>query len=95
MDSIIQNSRECIRCGATENLDVHHCLEGAYRGNRKNLYGSEKYGLTIYLCRRCHQDVHADERKMQYYRELAEEKALEFYGWTVEDFIRKIGRNFL
>lgn len=44
MKSIIQEKKECFFCGRTDDLHLHHVLEGRNRGN------SDKYGLTIYLC---------------------------------------------
>ena len=95
MDTIIQDTRECYRCGKTEPLQIHHLLAGSYRGNKKHPYGAEKYGLKIYLCPECHRFVHDHEDIMREYRKMAQLKAMEFYGWSVDDFIRKVGRNFL
>ena len=89
MDTIIQDERVCYRCGKTENLHRHHALAGNYRGN------AERLGLKIYLCPECHRFVHDHEDIMKEYRKMAQLKAMEFYGWSVDDFIRKVGRNFL
>jgi hypothetical protein len=44
MKSILQDEKECYECGATRNLQLHHCFFGA---NRKI---SEKHGFTVWLC---------------------------------------------
>lgn len=89
MDTIIQDTRECYRCGKVGTLHRHHVLAGAYR------QGAERLGLKIYLCPECHREVHDNEDLMKEYRRLGQLKAMEFYGWSVEEFIQKIGRNFL
>lgn len=54
MESILQTSRDkCLICGRQGEIDEHHCLSGV--SNRKK---SENYGLKIYLCRKCHSDLH-------------------------------------
>lgn len=95
MKSIIQNERECFICGRPEPLEEHHCLEGAYRGNKKNLYGSEKYGLTVYLCTEHHMMAHEHEEMLAYLRSVAQKIAMQYYGWTTEEFIKRIGRSFI
>lgn len=52
MKSIIQSECECFVCGTTQWLEEHHILGGA---NRK---WSEKYGLTVFLCKRHHMEAH-------------------------------------
>lgn len=55
MKSILQDNRECFICHTTQNLDVHHCIHGT--ANRRL---ADKWGLTIYLCRIHHNQVHED-----------------------------------
>jgi len=89
MDTIIQDTRECYRCGKTEPLQLHHLWAGSYRRD------AEKLGLKIYLCPECHRYVHDHEEVMREYRKMAQMKAMEFYDWTVDEFIQKIGRSFI
>lgn len=49
MQSIINNERECLVCGITDNLHKHHIYYGT--ANRKL---SEKYGCWCYLCAKHH-----------------------------------------
>lgn len=48
MKSIISNEERCFICGSTLNLEWHHIFEGSLRKS------SEKYGLKVRLCARCH-----------------------------------------
>ena len=89
MKSIIQSEKICHRCGTPLRLHKHHCIEGIYRR------ASEKYGLTVWLCWCCHRTVHADERKMQHLRRIAQLKAMEVYNWTEDEFREHIGRSFI
>lgn len=95
MKSIIQNEKRCYITGATENLHEHHVYHGP---NRKI---SEKYGLKVYLIGELHNlgdyGVHGKyghELDLRIKQEV-QKKAMEHYNWTVEDFIRKIGRNYI
>ena len=89
--------RECFLCGrngADDPLDKHHIFGGAYRKK------SERYGLTVYLCHdRCHEKgrhaVHRDGEVMRWMREYGQRKAMEENNWTVEDFIREFGKNYM
>lgn len=47
--SIMQDKKECYICGSRMDLERHHVISGT--ANRKL---SEKYGLWVYLCHRCH-----------------------------------------
>lgn len=84
----------CGRNGAKDHLDCHHIFGGAYRNK------SEQYGLTVYLCHdRCHENgehaVHRDAAVMRELRQYGQRKAMEENGWTVRDFIREFGKNYL
>lgn len=84
----------CGRNGATDPLDEHHIFNGANRSK------SERYGLTVYLCHsRCHiYGQYAAHRNFETRRRLqkyGQKKAMEENGWTVADFVREFGRNYL
>ena len=89
--------RECFLCGkngSPDPLDKHHIFGGA---NRKK---SERFGLTVDLCHNeCHifgkHAVHNDVNVMQRLHEYGQRKAMEENGWSIEDFIREFGKNYL
>jgi len=87
IESVVTDKRECMYCG-NPYYDIHHCLEGAYRNT------SVKYGIWIPLCRLCHTRVHKHETEMQKIRVMGQRKAMEHYGWSLEEWMEKVGRNF-
>lgn len=94
MKSILQSQKRCLICHTTANLHRHHVYEGW--GVRKI---SEKYGLTVYLCARHHnmsdEGVHFNQELNRQIKRWAQKKAMKYYGWVTEDFIKIIGRNYL
>lgn len=89
--------RTCWLCGRNGNgdpLDKHHIFGGS---NRKL---SEEYGLWVPLChRRCHESgreaVHQNMETMQRLHEYGQTLAMEENGWSIDDFRRIFGRNYL
>lgn len=77
-----------------EPLEEHHIFNAS---NRKK---SEKYGLKVYLHgNRCHREgkesVHKNAKINNDLKAKAQKIAMEHYCWTVEDFIKIFGRNYL
>ena len=96
MKSIIQTEKKCYITVRTDNLHEHHVYFGT--SNRKL---SEKYGLKIWIVGELHNlgdfGVHGKyghELDLKIKREV-QIKAMEHYGWSVEDFIRIIGRSYI
>ena len=95
MDSILQkNTERCFICHSRNWLEWHHVF-GGYGIREK----SEKDGLKVRLCHYCHNEppngVHHNRqirRKLQAY---AQRKAMEHYGWSVEDFLKEYYKNYL
>lgn len=89
--------RTCWLCGANGNgdpLDRHHIFPGAYRNK------SEKYGLVVDLCHgSCHifgrYAVHKNPKTMRELKEYGQRKAMKENGWTVDEFIRQFGKNYI
>lgn len=84
----------CGRNGAEDKLDRHHLFGGAYRSK------SEKYGLVVFLChQRCHifgeNAAHRSAETMQLLHEYGQQLAMQEQGWSVEDFRREFGKNYL
>lgn len=99
--SIIQTDRErCFLCGRNPHADYfgleeHHVYEG--EGRRKI---SERYGLKVYICGgRCHREgkdsVHKNAKVDRALKRVVQKRAMQYYGWTTEQFIEIIGKNYL
>lgn len=92
--SIMQREKECYVTGAIGNLHEHHIFYGS--GLRKK---SEHYGLKVWLRADYHNmsdyGVHFDKEFDLKLKREAQEKAMEKYGWSVEEFIEKFGRNYV
>lgn len=97
MKSILQLRKRCLLCGTANGLECHHVFEGSMR------HRSEKYGLTVWLCRSHHTgDIDGNENAVHFNTKIdhavkrwAQKKAMRFYGWSKEEFTEKIGRNYL
>ena len=98
MKSILQKDDDrCYLCGGYENgdhLDWHHVFEGS----RRQL--SEKYGLTVKLHHfRCHQfspkAVHCNSETMIELKKKAQEDAMRYYGWNIDEWIKIFGKSWL
>lgn len=92
--SILQTEKECFMCGSHRWLEEHHCFEGY--GIRPK---SEKYGLKVYLCHYCHNEppygVHHNKNNRQKLKQLTQKKAMQHYGWSIEQFREIFGKNYL
>lgn len=95
MKSIIMNEkdRKCYLCGAVGGvLEWHHIFGG--NPNRKK---SEKYGLKVRLCPRCHRDnkagVHSNAEAADYLHRIGQ-KAFE-RTHTRKEFCEIFGKNYL
>lgn len=91
------SEKECFLCGRNgshDPLDRHHLFPGPYRNK------SEKYGLVVYLCHHdCHifgpYSAHHNKNTMRRLKQYGQKKAMLEQEWTVEDFIREFGKNYL
>lgn len=96
MRSILQvNEDVCFLCGRSGTaMDWHHCFGGSAR------HASEAYGLKFRLCHMgCHMygknAVHDNQAVMDELHREAQKKAMSYYGWDKDDFIRLFGKNYL
>ena len=80
----------CYECGAPA-TDIHHALYGS---ERRKL--ADKDGLTVPLCRRCHERLHSSKghEMALRYKQLAEMTYI-LQGHTVEEFVERYGKNYL
>lgn len=89
--------KECWLCGKngySDKLDKHHIFGGAMRKK------SEKYGLTVYLCHNeCHifgkNAVHNNYETMQRLHEYGQRKAMKENGWSIDEFRKQFGKNYI
>ena len=93
MKSIFQTEKRCFLCGSYRWIEEHHIFGAS---NRKK---SEQYGLKVFLCHECHNEpphgVHHNAELNNALKAKIQEKAMEYYGWSVEDFIKIFGKNYL
>ena len=95
MNSIISGNEKgrCFICGRRCQTECHHIFGG---GVRKK---SERLGLKVDLCHYCHNEppsgVHFNAVNNNRLKAIGQGAAMLAYKWTVEDFIREIGRNYL
>lgn len=86
--------RTCLVCGAVGNTHIHEVFYGT--ANRKL---SIKYGLCVNLCTRHHneppQGVHHNKTLDKKLKSFGQKKAMEHYGWTVDEFRKIFGKNHL
>lgn len=89
--SILQEEKVCFLCPRLQNLEQHHIFGGA---NRR---WSEKYGLKVWLCPRCHRDqkegVHGNKEIMEIMHRTGQ-RAFE-KEHTREEFMKIFGKNYL
>ncbi len=83
----------CLMCRRYGTLEQHHIFGGPYRKK------SDRYGLVVGLCHWCHNEppegVHHNAANMAKLKQYGQRKAMKENGWSVEDFIREFGKNYL
>ena len=92
MKSIITDDLDiCYLCKGRA-TEVHHCMHGW--GNRK---AADKYGLTVGLCHRCHNEppngAHFNDKTDAYLKRQAQ-RAFEA-KYSHEKWMEVFGRNYL
>lgn len=85
--------KRCFLCGRWAYTERHHIFGG---GLRKK---SEKYGLVVDLCHACHNEppngAHQNRETAEQMHKHGQLKAMKENGWSIEDFIREFGKNYL
>jgi hypothetical protein len=92
--SIVQkDTSKCLVCDSRRWLEWHHVFGGALRSK------SDRLGLVVRLCHYCHNEppdgVHQNRVIRRELQALAQKKAMQEYGWSVEDFIKEFYKNYL
>ena len=81
---------------ATERFEGSHRHEVFFGSNRQK---SIKLGLYVFLTPEMHnmsnKGVHFNREFDLQLKRIAQQTAMEHYGWSVERFIKEFGRNFL
>lgn len=90
---IVKDLEHCAECGRP-NVELHEVWFGI---NRQR---SIKDGLVIPLCKYKHHNgnligIHQDSELSHKWKVIAEEKWIQYYNKTEEDFIKEYGRSLL
>lgn len=90
--SIVQQSGlTCSLCYRTDRpLQRHEVFHGPYRTKSKNL------GCWVLLCEPCHMRLHhGDKAGERWLKQITQAAAMKAYGWTVQQFIERFGKNYV
>lgn len=91
--SIMQHNLDhCYICGRScEKLDRHEVFGGAYRAKSKRM------GLWVMLCHwSCHLNgVHAHGAESRLLKAEAQQRAMDYYHITTDEWIESFGKNYL
>lgn len=91
--SILQEDTSyCFRCGRSDRkLDRHEPHGGAFRKK------SKRYGMWLMLCHEpCHLSIaHREASENLRLKKIAQRRAMQVYNWTIQDFIREFGKNYI
>ena len=84
---------QCAFC-RMEHVEVvrHEVFHGFGRREK-----SKKYGLWVTVCPTCHQFIHSHPRndRVLELHQQGQHQAMEKYGWTTEEWISIMGKNYL
>lgn len=84
----------CFRCGVEGQMAHHHLIPG--NPGRKL---SEKYGLVVPLCPKCHEFIHSGKptsaKTLQQLRRYGQIKCMSEQGWTEDQFREVFKKNYL
>ena len=81
----------CFLCGRTVELERHHVMAGT--ANRKL---SEKYGLWVWLCQRCHTGTHGAQYDRETNRSLKRLAQIAFEArHSREEWMEAFRKNYL
>jgi len=84
----------CHRCGIEGQMAHHHLIPG-----KPGRQLSEKYGLVVPLCPRCHEFVHSGKvlgtKALHQMRRYGQMLCMEKQGWTEDQFREVFGKSYL
>lgn len=93
MSGGVRVERECFLCGRSGSIERHHLFGGAYRKK------ADRLGLVVDLCHECHNEppygAHHNKDTMRQLKQYGQKKAMLEQGWSVDEFIKQFGKNYL
>ncbi len=88
--SVIDETKVCFLCKKRGDLARHEVFHGA---NRQK---SKAYGAWVHLCPKCHQELHGKDPEIdKCLHTKGQIKVMEHYGWSVDDFRERFGKNYV
>lgn len=89
--SIMGGRLGCYLCGFRGDLARHEVFHGIT--NREK---SKALGCWVNLCPRCHTRLHQKDPSLDWdLKRHGQVRAMAHYGWSVEEFIERFGRNYV
>lgn len=92
--SILQDKKQCYVCGTSNNINTHEVYYGV-----RNRQKSIEDGCCVYLCGRHHNQskagVHFNHQLDMELKKKMEQQWLKHYDKTIDDFIKRFGKNYL
>lgn len=81
----------CAICNRSDR--VMHRHEVFHGSNREK---SKQYGLWVCVCYKCHHNLHQHDNSIdRALKQVMQRCAQERYNWSVDDFRRRFGKNWL
>ena len=80
---------KCFLCGRTAETDTHHVFGGCRRQT------SDKWDVTVELCRECHEAIHNHPAKDQFLKKYCQEYTMKYYQWTLHKWMQEFGKSYL
>ena len=89
--SVFGEMERCAVCGRTDRaLQRHEPFHGSNRNKSKN------FGCWLLICDLCHAKLHQRDAGLDLkLKRAVQEKAMESYGWSVEDFRKVFGKSWI
>ena len=90
LNSIISKEPKCFFCSSKDNLQIHHVFGNSLRDK------STKYGLYVFLCQHCHDELHFGKKSRNMtdkLKSVAQEAFERFY--PRELFLKEFHANFI
>ena len=91
--NIVQNEKICFVCGSSQNIHIHEVYFG------KNRKISIEDGCCVYLCGRHHnqsnEGVHFNHELDIKLKRVCENKWMDHYNKTEDDFRKRFGKSYL